>query len=266
MNQQTEKPVAIFNSVGQALHVAFLIMSVEAQQDSPLRKALIRMMNDIDLSQDQADWFEQLRGSSSGSVNFSELSASDVRAQCALILSAVESKLPKQEMWVIQAKYGQMSGVQGMASDRYRVAQRYVEQCRHTYESAIDAGGQGDKELKVLDIAVASLSRMKAGPSIGFPEARLTAIKGISDWLAPSFSGVNGFALDCIVAKIYANHVNTAISYRDLEKAFGTSKSTFARVVPAIKERLAKLEMIGVERLRPYFEEQGIVEINLNIA
>ncbi|HWT62442.1 MAG TPA: hypothetical protein VN150_07625, partial [Ochrobactrum sp.] len=244
----------------------FLIMSVEAQQDSPLRKSLIRIMNDVTLSDDQAEWLAQLQGTSSDSVNFSGLSSSDVRAQCALILSAVESKLPKQEMWAVQAKYGQMAGARGVASDRYRVAERYAEQCQLSYKAAVEAGQQGVKEWAALESANGALSRLQSGPAIGFPEARMAAIKGLSDWLAPSFSNINGFALDCIVAKIYANHVRTAISYRDLENAFGTSKSTFARVVPMIKDHLAKLEMIAVERLRPYFEEQGIVEINIKTA
>lgn len=260
MNHTTVKPSAIFNNVGQALHVAFLIMSVEAQQDSPLRKALIRMMSDVDLTAAQTEWFDQLLGTSSGSVNFSGLSSSDVRAQCALILSAVESKLPKQEMWAIQAKYGQMTGARGIASDRFRVAQRYVEQCRLAYQAVVDAGETGEQERAAFEAASVAFNKMQSGPAIGFPESRVNAIKGLSDWLAPTFSGISGFALDCIVAKIYANHVKTSISYRDLENAFGTSKSTFARVVPLIKEHLNKLEMLAIERLRPIFVNQGIVE------
>jgi hypothetical protein len=98
---------AIFENAGQAVHVAFLIMAQEATQDAPLRKAIIRVMESIKLETgQQRNWLDQLRGAGGGSVNFSGLSSSDIRAQCALITQAVK-KLPSVEMWVLQAKYGQ---------------------------------------------------------------------------------------------------------------------------------------------------------------
>lgn len=98
---------AIFENAGQAVHVAFLVMAQEATQDAPLRKALIRAMEQVDLGAGQRHWLDQLRGGGSGTVNFQGLSGSDIRAQCAMITQAVTTKLPNVEMWVLQAKYGQ---------------------------------------------------------------------------------------------------------------------------------------------------------------
>jgi hypothetical protein len=100
---------AIFENAGQAVHVAFLIMAQEATQDAPLRMALIRIMESINLvDSKQRHWLDQLRGAGGGgTVNFSGLSSGDIRAQCAMITQAVKTKLPAIEMWVLQAKYGQ---------------------------------------------------------------------------------------------------------------------------------------------------------------
>jgi len=98
---------AVFENVGQAVHVSFLIMAQEAKQDAPLRAALIKAMESVQLNGRQRCWLEQLRGTASGSINFGGLDGNEVRAQCALVLQAVKHRLPKTEMWVLQAKYGQ---------------------------------------------------------------------------------------------------------------------------------------------------------------
>jgi hypothetical protein len=97
---------AIFESTGQAVHVAYTIMSQPAQQDSMLRKSLVRMLASMpELSPRLTAWYEQLRGTPSDTVHFGGLSSYDVRAQCSLILLAVRTKLPEPEMWALQAKY-----------------------------------------------------------------------------------------------------------------------------------------------------------------
>lgn len=98
---------AIFASTGQAVHVAFLIMAQPAQQDGPLRKALIRVMESIQLTSNQRHWLDELRGASGGTVNFGRLDGNDIRAQCAMITQAVATSLPPAERWVLQAKFGQ---------------------------------------------------------------------------------------------------------------------------------------------------------------
>ena len=98
---------AVFENVGQAVHVSFLIMAQEAKQDAPLRAALIKAMESVQLNGRQRCWLEQLRGTAAGTINFGGLDGNEVRAQCALVLQAVKHRLPKTEMWVLQAKYGQ---------------------------------------------------------------------------------------------------------------------------------------------------------------
>lgn len=101
------KDEAVFENVGQAVHVSFLIMAQEAKQDAPLRAALIKAMESVVLSGRQRCWLDQLRGASTGAINFGGLDGNEVRAQCALVLQAVKHRLPATEMWVLQAKYGQ---------------------------------------------------------------------------------------------------------------------------------------------------------------
>lgn len=98
---------AIFESAGQAVHVAFLIMAQDAKQDAPLRAALIRAMESIRLSGKQRAWLDELRGAASGNINFAGLDGNEVRAQCAMVTQAVKNRLPLPEMWVLQAKFGQ---------------------------------------------------------------------------------------------------------------------------------------------------------------
>jgi|GEM_PF-1695142 len=107
MDMVVEEERAIFENAGQAVHVAFLVMSQPAMQDAPFRKALIRVMESIKLVDgNQRNWLDQLRGERSGNINFEGLSGADVRAQCALITQAVVTNLPPIERWVLQAKYG----------------------------------------------------------------------------------------------------------------------------------------------------------------
>lgn len=106
---ELEEQQAIFENAGQAVHVAFLILAQEATQDAPLRKAIIRVMESIQLAPNQRHWLDQLRGAGGGgSVNFAGLSSDEIRAQCVMITQAVKTKLPDIEMWVLQAKYGQV--------------------------------------------------------------------------------------------------------------------------------------------------------------
>jgi hypothetical protein len=106
--QQVVEVEPIFEDAGQAVHVAFLVMAQPARQDAPFRKALIRSMESIKLNTSQRHWLDQLRGESSGKVNFAGLDMNEVRAQCVMIKQAVATKLPDPERWVLLAKYGEI--------------------------------------------------------------------------------------------------------------------------------------------------------------
>lgn len=97
---------AIFQTTGQALHVAFLIMSIEARQKNSLRQALIQIIESVELPSARLKaWLEQLRGVSSGTVNFAGLDSYEVRAQCAMVTQVVRDHLPGPERDVIWARY-----------------------------------------------------------------------------------------------------------------------------------------------------------------
>jgi hypothetical protein len=98
---------AVFGDVSQAVHVAYMVMAQGASQGAPMRKALLRVMEEVRLaSEEQRHWLDQLRGERNTTVNFEGLSSLDIRAQCALVAQAVRTKLPDAERWVLQAKYG----------------------------------------------------------------------------------------------------------------------------------------------------------------
>ncbi len=214
---------AVFATAGQAVHVAFIIMSQPAQQDAPLRKALIRVMESIKLVDgNQRNWLEQLRGEKSESVNFGGLDAYDVRAQCAMITQAVRTKLPKPEMWALQAKFGQT-----------------------------DFEDREDGQMPV---------RCPPRRRYAFSAERIDAIKGLSDWMVPSFPQIPPFALDCMIGKVYANHKKIEISFRSLAKSFGGNHMIYARAYKALRNRLRALEEVAIDRLAPHFFEQGVIE------
>lgn len=105
MGAMEQKMDTIFASTGQAVHVAFMVMSQPAMQAAPFRKALIRAMESIHLEGHQREWLDQLRGAPSETVNFGGLTGDEVRAQCVMITQAVKH-LPAAEMWTLQAKFG----------------------------------------------------------------------------------------------------------------------------------------------------------------
>lgn len=85
----------IFRSTTQALHFAYIIQAYEVSVESIMSKAIRRLMMECGVWRDEPS-----------SVDFGGLSQLEVRAQCAMIRSAVISHLPDTESWTIQARYG----------------------------------------------------------------------------------------------------------------------------------------------------------------
>lgn len=223
-------PSFIFESTGQAIHVAFTIMSQPAQQDSMMRKSLVRILDAMqDLSPRLAAWLGQLRGEPSSTVHFDGLSSNDVRAQCAMILHAVRTKLPDPEMWAVTAKYAgedcEEIGPPGERGERRRV--------RYAY------------------------SGMKA-----------SSIQYLAAWLSQTsaLSSLPRLALVLMVAKYYTHHARIEISFRDLAKEYGGNHMTYARGFKKVCELLRPLEAMAFDRLHPYFVEQGIVSAQAECA
>src|ERR1700726_4777120 len=101
---------AIFRDTRQALHVSYLILSTDPRAKNVFRTALIQIMEmQPALTKRQQAWLEQLIGvASESTVNFGGLNGDDVRAQCAEVASAVNSKLPDVERWAVIARFGRM--------------------------------------------------------------------------------------------------------------------------------------------------------------
>jgi hypothetical protein len=97
---------AIFQYTEQALHVSFLILSEPAMAQCQMRRALVRIMEAAPtLSGRQKSWLQQLRGEPGG-IDFGDLDMLETRGQCAMVVTAVRSKLPRPEMGAVLARYG----------------------------------------------------------------------------------------------------------------------------------------------------------------
>lgn len=221
MGMAMEAGEAVFATAGQAVHVAFVIMSQPAQQDAPFRKALIRAMESIQLTNNQRNWLDELRGTASGSVNFGGLDGNDIRAQCAMITQAVKLLLPPLEKWVLQAKFGNTDF-----------------ECR-----------QEDGQLPQLK---------EPRRRWAFSAERIDAIKGLSDHFAPMFPKIKPLAIDCMLGRIFANHKKLDISSRDLAESFGGNHTMYLRATIKMKQALQALEYQAIDRLEPHFIQHGV--------
>ncbi|WP_429497061.1 hypothetical protein ACQUFY_10865 [Robbsia andropogonis] len=107
-NHMNDRPTtAIFQSTEHALHVAYTVLAQPAMSDGKFRKYLMQALECQDtLSMANVAWLEQLRGSASATVNFGGLSQLEVRGQCAMIESAVNSRLSSRERGAVIARYG----------------------------------------------------------------------------------------------------------------------------------------------------------------
>ncbi|UOD30715.1 hypothetical protein INH39_02925 [Massilia violaceinigra] len=220
-----EQEVAIFESAGQAVHVAFLVMAQEAMQDAPLRMALIRMMESVKLDDGQSHWLDQLKGTRSGAVNFGGLTGGEIRAQCALITQAVKTKLPTMEKWVLQAKFGETE--------------------------------HEDISLEDGQLPAPKVSRVSR--RFAFSAERIAAIKGLSEYFQPQFPRVNPLAMDFMLGRLYANHKKLDISSRDLAKQFGGNHTKYLRASYKLKNQLRILEQQAIARLEPTFMRHGVI-------
>ena len=219
-----EQGLAIFENAGQAVHVAFLILSQEAIQDAPLRAALIRVMESMRLTDGNLrDWLDQLRGTPGGAVNFSGLTGGEIRAQCAMITQAVKTHLPNIEMWVLQAKFGQTDFEDSRPSDRQLPAPAPVRRW-------------------------------------AFSAERIAAIQGLSDWFAPMFPRIKPLAVDCMLGRLFANHKKLDITSRDIAASFGGNHTQYLRASKKMKEHLRIIEERAIDRLEIIFMRQGVVQ------
>ncbi|UXC38274.1 hypothetical protein [Cupriavidus gilardii] len=211
---------AIFLDTRQALYVAHMVMALPPRQGSPFRTSLLRMLEGAQrLTPLQAGWLEQLRGTPTDStVNFGGLTPDEVRGQCAMVVSAVDSKLPAPERAVVRARFIPAEYEEEVPGDKY--SRRFF-----------------------------------------YSRERVEAIRHLADWLAPAITTVSRDALDFLAAKAFANHEKLVISYRQLAAQFGGNHMTYARAYATVRDRMRELEAVAVDRLTPYFEASGLIEL-----
>lgn len=67
-------------------------------------------------------------------------------------------------------------------------------------------------------------------------------------------------ALDCMLGRMFANHVRIDITSRALAEQFGGNHTQYVRASATLKQHVRALETQALKRLAPYFEEHGLIE------
>ncbi|MGQ5524894.1 hypothetical protein ACUHMQ_16755 [Chitinimonas sp. PSY-7] len=234
--------MAIFRSVSQAVHFAYLIQAYEPHAESQMAGNLRRMMNEhlileiAKLRQTLATTAspakqrqlqgklqslldEQTHGAGS-SIDFGELDKLEVRGQCALIRAAVRDHLPSQEMFAIEARYEPMlEARQGMESGpRWKPTER----ARKRSGNAPCA-----RSRQVIDRY--------------WPANKLAAVQGLVSYLQPRFSTIPGEQLTLLVARA-ADRRMVRANYRELAEMTGVHNSTLARNGVQVRDLFALIE------------------------
>ncbi|MDM8357493.1 hypothetical protein [Pandoraea communis] len=94
-----------FQDTRQALHVAYLVLSLPPRQKAPFRNMLIRIIEAIDHpTKAQEAWLNELRGPQ-GEFDPERLTLEEFRAQCAMITDAARTRLPSPEYAAVLARF-----------------------------------------------------------------------------------------------------------------------------------------------------------------
>lgn len=94
-----------FQDTRQALHVAYLVLSLPPRQKAPFRNMLIRILEDLDRpTRAQEAWLNELRGPQ-GDFDPERLTLEEFRAQCAMITDAARTRLPSPEYAAVLARF-----------------------------------------------------------------------------------------------------------------------------------------------------------------
>lgn len=223
----------IFKSIHQALHVSFLVMSVEARQDSPMRGVLLQMLGNAEsLTARQREWMHELLGvGGGGTINFGGLTPDEIRGQCAMVTKAVEHHLPEPGMHVIRARYIPTE-IEEVAGDVFLV----------------DTFGT---------------CRQSKANRFYYSQPRVDSVKWLASWGYARCAGIKLEAMDYMVAKVFAERKEVEISFRDMAATFGGNHLRYYRAYPKLKECMKELEKRAIDRLTVHFESTGLVASNL---
>ena len=97
------RPTAIFRSVHQALHVAFVIDALPVTQKSNTQVLIERLLEDAGVVQSVRE---------EGNVNFSGLSPMEVRGQCAMVRAAVKHHCSPMEAHALHAWFADQNAAE----------------------------------------------------------------------------------------------------------------------------------------------------------
>jgi hypothetical protein len=106
----------MFKSAEQAIHVAFLVMSVPARQPNALAQMLRHVLEEMpDRTKRQDAMLEYLGGSRNGDyvAPGDRLTMDEFRGQCAAIVDRIRKTLPGPECVAVWSRWGVMTGPEG---------------------------------------------------------------------------------------------------------------------------------------------------------
>lgn len=109
---------AIFSDTPTALHVSFLIGALPVSEPSSLRGALIHMLESMPiLTYQQSSTLARMIGTRSATVNFAGLTRHEIHGQCAMIVHALEQRLPLPEYCVMVARFAPTEALKSIGVD-----------------------------------------------------------------------------------------------------------------------------------------------------
>jgi hypothetical protein len=211
---------AIFESVEQALHVSFMVISLPSRQKNTFRLALIQALEQVgDLTNRQQATLEYLRGTRTEStINFEGLNGDEVRAQCAMVVAAVRDRLSTDERNAIWLRYA-----------------RGIPARPRGAGLAADAGVPPSKEWKQAIFEVANRFRKEEG--VLSREAIMAVIAGHA----------------------FPHQRETDFSYVNIARATGANERTLRRTAMTVRKWLRLYESSAVCTLEPIFSAHGVV-------
>ncbi|HEY3620038.1 MAG TPA: hypothetical protein VGK96_24785 [Candidatus Sulfotelmatobacter sp.] len=108
----------IFSDTATALHVSFLILALPVSEPSALRRALIRVLECMPvLTTRQSATLARMIGTRSPGVNFGGLSTQEIHGQCALVIDAMQRRLPHPELCVMLARFAPTENLKAVGVD-----------------------------------------------------------------------------------------------------------------------------------------------------
>jgi hypothetical protein len=88
---------------------------------------------------------------------------------------------------------------------------------------------------------------------------RTRAMRNLAKYLAPSLDTISSDAILMLIARTCGECDELRPTFRQIEAEVGTPKSTAERAEKKVKHRVRNLVNLGVDRLTPLFERDGLV-------